>query len=44
VGELEAVLLALFVEGALGVEEWIRAPQTGAGVAKNIQIHNLLIF
>ena len=44
VSELEAVLLTFLVEGAFGVEEWIRAPQAGAGVAKNIQIHNLFIF
>jgi hypothetical protein len=44
VGELEAVLFAFFIEGTFGVEEWVGAPQAGAGVAKNIQIHNLFTF
>jgi hypothetical protein len=44
VSELEAVLLAFFIERAFGVEEWIGASQAGAGVAKNIQIHSLFIF
>jgi hypothetical protein len=44
VGELEAVLFAFFIEGTFGVEEWIGAPQTGAGVAKDVQIHNLFTF
>jgi hypothetical protein len=42
--ELEAVLLAFFIEGAFGVEERIAARLAGAGMAKNIQIHNLFIF
>jgi hypothetical protein len=42
--ELEAVLLAFFIEGALGVEKRIRASQAGAGVAEDIQIHNLFTF
>jgi hypothetical protein len=44
VSELEAMLLALFIERAFGVEERIAARLAGAGVAKNIQIHNLFIF
>ena len=44
VSELEAVSFAFFVEGALGVEEWIFAWLSGAGVAKYIQIHSLFTF
>ena len=44
VRELEAVLLAFFVEGALDVEEGIRTSESGAGVSKNIEIHNLFTF
>jgi hypothetical protein len=43
-GELEAMFLTLFVEGTLGVNERIWAAQTCAGVAKNVQIHNLFTF
>jgi hypothetical protein len=44
VSELEAVLLAFFVERAFGIEERIFARLTGAGVAKYVQIHSLLTF
>jgi hypothetical protein len=44
VGQLEAVLLAFFIERAFEVEERIGTRLTGAGVAKNIQIHNLFTF
>jgi hypothetical protein len=44
VSELETVLFAFFVKGALGVEDWIGAAQTCTGVAKDIQIHSLFIF
>ena len=42
--ELEALLFAFFVERAFQVEYWIRASQTGAGVAKDVQIHSLFTF
>jgi hypothetical protein len=41
---LKAVLLTFFVEGAFYVEEGVFSTKTGAGVAKNIQIHNLFTF
>jgi hypothetical protein len=44
VSELNAVLLAFFIEWAFGVEERIFARLTGAGVAKNEQIHSLFTF
>ncbi len=44
VRELETVLLAFFIEGALEVECRIRAPQTGTGVSKDKQIHSLFTF
>jgi hypothetical protein len=44
VSELEAVLLAFFIERAFEVEERIGAGLTGAGVAKDVQIHNLFTF
>jgi hypothetical protein len=34
--ELKAVLLALFVEGTLDVEEWIGTARSCAGVAENV--------
>jgi len=44
VGELEAVLFPFFVEGTPYVEERVCSTKTGAGVAKNIQIHNLFTY
>src|ERR1700733_11982610 len=44
ISKLETVLFPFFVEGTLYVEEGICAAKTGAGVAKNIQIHNLFIY
>jgi hypothetical protein len=38
------VLLAFFIERALEVEEWIGTTKAGAGVTKDIQIHNLFTF
>jgi len=40
-GKLEAVLLAFLIERALLVEQGIGAAGSGAGVAKNKQIHSL---
>jgi hypothetical protein len=44
VSELEAVLLAFFIERAFEVEQRIGAWLAGAGVAKNVQIHSLFTF
>jgi hypothetical protein len=44
VSELEAVLFAFFIEGAFGVEQGVDASKTSAGMAKNVQIHNLFTF
>ena len=38
-GELEAVALAVLVEGTLVVEDGIGALDAGAGVAQNVEIH-----
>jgi len=35
----EALLLAFFIEGALDIDEGVRAPCARAGMAKNIEIH-----
>jgi hypothetical protein len=43
VSELETVLFALFVEGAFLVEKGISTTKSGAGVAEDENIHNLLI-
>ena len=44
VSKLETVLFPFFVEGTLYVEEGICAAKASAGVAKNIQIHNLFTY
>ena len=43
-GELEAVFLAFFVEGTFLIEGWICAAKSGACVAEDEDIHNLLTF
>ncbi len=42
-GELEAVALALLVEGTLGVEDWVGAACAGAGVPEDEDIHKASI-
>jgi hypothetical protein len=42
IGELEAMLLALLVEGPFLVEERVGTTKSGAGVAEDKNIHNLL--
>src|ERR1700722_8209326 len=44
VSKLETMLLPFFVEGTLYVEERVCSAKTSAGVAKNIQIHNLFTY
>ena len=44
VSKLETVLFPFFIEGTLYVEEGICSAKTSAGVAKNIQIHNLFTY
>ena len=44
ISKLETVLFPFFVEGSLYVEERICAAKASAGVAKNIQIHNLFTY
>ena len=44
VSKLETVLFPFFIEGTLYVEEGICSAKASAGVAKNIQIHNLFTY
>jgi hypothetical protein len=44
VSELQTMLFAFLIKGALGIEHWIGTAKTGAGVSKDVQIHNLLTF
>jgi hypothetical protein len=39
VGQVQAMVLAVLIEGALEVQDWIGAADAGTGVAKDIQIH-----
>jgi len=41
-GELEAMLFAFLVEGTLLVQGWVGTAKSGAGVAEEENIHNLL--
>jgi hypothetical protein len=38
-GELEAVALAVLVEGTLVVEDGVGALDAGAGVSQNVEVH-----
>ena len=38
-GKLQTVALAVLIEGALAVEDWVDAPDAGAGVAQDEKIH-----
>jgi hypothetical protein len=42
-GKLEAVFFAFLVEGTFLVQGWVSAAKSGAGVAEDKNIHNLLI-
>jgi hypothetical protein len=44
VRQLQALVLAVLVEGALEVEDRIGAPDSGAGVAKDKEVHGILVF
>jgi hypothetical protein len=42
--EVEAVSFAVFIEGALEIEEGIFSAFPGAGVTKNEEVHKSLLF
>ena len=42
VRELDAEALTLLVQGAFAVEDGVGAPETGAGVPQDVNIHSLL--
>ena len=41
-GELETMLLAFFIQGTFLVQGWVGTAKSGAGVAEDENIHNLL--